>query len=80
MFKFGTEQRLMDVEMYAKFGSKKPKASRVISRFRRFVYKSTESGNNSRRRHRINFKFGMQVGIHERLLCAKFGVLKLLGS
>ena len=37
MFKFGTEQRLMDVEMCAKFGSKKPKASRVISRFRRFV-------------------------------------------
>ena len=37
MFKFGTEQCLMDVEMSAKFGSKKPKAWRVISRFRRFV-------------------------------------------
>ena len=37
MFKFGTKQRLMDVEMCAKFASKKSKASRVISRFRRFV-------------------------------------------
>ena len=75
MFKFGTEQRLMDVEMCAKFGSKNPKASRVISRFR-----TTESRNNSRRRHGINFKFGMQVGIHERLFCAKFGLVKPLGS
>ena len=78
MFKFGTEQRLMDLEMCAQFGLKKPKASRVISRFRRFVIYGI--WNNSRRRRRINFKFGMQVGIHERLLCAKFRVLKLLGS
>ena len=78
MFKFGTEQRLKDVEMCAKFGSKKSKASRVISRFRRFVI----CGISFRRLVicGISLIFGTLFHINKKLLCAKFGLLKRISS